>query len=124
MVASVVGNHPSIHMVGVLMSYDFNAFSHSPPVGFTVKEASTRFLWLVRKRENIREDFLVTHNEGIFTLYRAGPYDRVVLPDGVQKDQYAILCTKHIAPLLAVLGYKVRPATAPVAFSGNQPPKF
>lgn len=114
MVTVFVGRNPTYYMVGILMTYDFSAFRTNSPRQFRVLEANIKHLILLRERLSkgfhLREVYMVSHDNGVFTLYRAGQYDRGYrTPALLKSDEYAILQAKEIRPILAALGYAVTP---------------
>lgn len=114
MVRCVVGGDPSNYMAGIPMTYDFSAFRTNAPRQFRVLEANRHHLILLRERNakgfRMREVYMVRKDTDVFTLYRAGQYEEGYrVPALLKSDRYAILQAKEIRPILAALGYEVRP---------------
>lgn len=116
MVRRVMGSNTSNHMAGVTMTYDFSAFRTNAPRQFRVLEANVHHLILLRERNSkgfrMREVYMVRKDTELFTLYRAGQFEEgYPVPELLKDDKYAILQSKQIAPILAALGYEVRPTS-------------
>lgn len=114
MVRCAVGGYPSNHMAGVPMTYDFSAFRTNAPRQLRVLEANVNHLLLLRERNAkgflMREVYMVAHGDDGFTLYRAGQYEEGYrMPQLLRAPRYAILQAKEIHPILAALGYDVKP---------------
>lgn len=116
MVGCSLGRYSSNSVAGIQMTYDFSAFRTNAPRQFRVLEANRSHLILLRERNSkgfrMREVYMVRKENDTFTLYRAGQFEEGYrVPELLKDERYAILQAKQIAPILAALGYEVRPVT-------------